>query len=138
VKENLVYTKRSYHANWNLYWYSTRSITPLFVIPGNKRSKLPASAGDSMAFGRIEYDSQSWTKRRSRSNHCPELLLQCLPTLAPPLMGQGVRHRIVICRRSRCLGEMVWSAVMTHWTLHDLSRNTTSFEFCRFRKVDRS
>jgi hypothetical protein len=42
--------------------------------------------------------------------------------------------RIVICRRSRCLGVMVWSVVVIHSTRHDLSQNTTSLSFVAFER----
>ena len=55
---------------------SNRSNTPLFVISGNKNLRqISASRHSSSSLGhilgRIERDSQNWTRRRSRSNHCP-------------------------------------------------------------------
>ena len=55
--------------------HSTSSTIPLPIIPGNKRpaESLPFTPVCIVhtTFGRIERDSQSWTKRRSSSNHCP-------------------------------------------------------------------
>jgi hypothetical protein len=41
---------------------------------------------------------------------------------------------IVICRRFRCLGAMVWSALTTHSILRDPGRKTTSLSFVAFEK----
>ena len=82
-------------------------------------------------FGRVEHDSQSWIKRRSISNHGPRCVSRMLRT---PARVQDQGTCIVICRRFRCLGVMVWSALTTHWTLHDPGRKTTSLSFVAFER----
>jgi len=66
------------------------SNTPLFVISGNihpmQRSVhcrfCPGAAHPT--FGRIERDSQNWTRRRSRSNHSLQSASpRTLPTFVP-------------------------------------------------------
>jgi hypothetical protein len=48
-------------------------------------------------------------------------------------MQRGIR--IVICRKSRCLGVMVWSASTAHPTFHESSRNTTPLSFVAFKRL---
>ena len=61
-------------------YYSTGSITPLRIffsmLPLIHAHRLSPSSVACATLGQIERDSYNWTKRRSRSNHCHEFLLQ--------------------------------------------------------------
>ena len=114
-----------------------RSI-PLFVTSGNKHSMQSATPRCAvyMTLDRTEHDFQSWTRKRSKSNHCPKTAspMACLILTRNLGRSRWPGMRIVKCRRSRCVGVMVWSGKAIHSTLHELSQNVMSLSFVAFEK----
>ena len=84
--------------------------------------------------GRIERDSQNWTRRRSRSDHCAETSSPRVGPIPPPaskmLRRQGTK--IVIRCKFRYSGVMVLSALVIQSTPRESARKATSLSFVAF------
>ena len=96
-----------------------------------------------MILGRIECDSQNWTRRRSRYSHrsrngSPMVGITCLMSAPTSVRAKLYSARMEICRTCRCSDVIVWSARVIHSTFGDVRRKTASLDFCRLRDVDRS
>lgn len=127
----LWYTAKDYNIQ-RLLRKSTKSIIPLSVVSGNKNpTQYPVfclSLGlVHSTLGRIERDSQDWTRRRSRSSHCPVIASPMVCLMSAPTTKEVKREGTLmeICRRSRCSAVMVRSVPMTHLMPCDLYRKAT-------------
>jgi len=113
-------------------------IVPLSAIIGNRLS-IGSHISTLVSllcqtFVRTARDSDSWTRRLSRSIHClcPSFLAASMRSSCSRKQRQGVR--IVICRKSRCLDVMVWSAITIHLGFSIPHRNITSLSLVALDK----
>jgi len=121
-------------------YHWTRSIIPLIFISGNRHPKQSLISCFSLCdvehatSGRIEHASQSRTRSRSRSIHSRKIRSPMTPLTSAPESIKWQGTRIAICRRSRCLGGIFWSSMVTHSTCHELTRNVTTPSLVAFER----
>ena len=86
---------------------------------------------------RVEHDSKSWTRRRSRSNHCPRIASPMVWLTLVPALG-GIKWSgmwIEIRRRSLCSGVTVWSAAVIHSMFKDPGLKIASSSLLAFERL---